>query len=708
MTDNFKNKENQVVDIDELTSQMSWRHDMIKDIELLNTNAKAKGPVRFRITLNKNDSESMFMTTINRQKAIGAFRDINTGLMIANTRKIGDNMQYTSIQKEFNKQVTAECQRRLDVKMDTLQQIYDNDKNAYEKVYRPLDEIRIQAQDAIFHEDNINSEIKRQVNLMPPSVIPEVNQYLVFDDTNITNQMSTYRLPYKDPAKRVPDSNEQQLVSKFLSAFVDEYNLRVLSWYLGAMLMNKPIYDDSVSKMLVVSSAGGGCGKNTLFEALFDALLTDKYCDIKPDMDAIFDKQNRFGGGDMLNLRATMYLEANWSITDPEAHDLSGFALSEWKSLLSDGYFSRERKFADVLNNRVSSLQVCLTNHFPAIESKRTDLTRRILPMILKSTRMEEKGRQLGLTSSKAIKDFVKEHAQAFADCFVHYYRNHKYEFTNVDYDATDAIKSVTDVDNETNKALAKRAAICRAILAKDPVKGIEYVGKVYGVNVTKLVNDINDAKDTKNEDIRFEDGVLYLNATKKFLAREQCIALRAHLAEFCDIVTKFHKRMFIIGKKLKPVNAPDDVAKNKVLDDNISPESVDVEKELNDITIAHENTLGYEEARKMTKANDMMQENDNMSTQNTMNNTQVKSDCKVDDSDDEELNSLTKYSANNSDVDDSIMAQSTDTQSTDTTSVSKSFIPDYDPNALENANLPKFDELVNNFVDDSPDKSSK
>lgn len=512
-----------------------WLHESISSIKIVNIKRKDTKLVDFIVTLNLANSKTFDISTINGIRTVTRFRDFNTGLIVANVHADGMRAQYRSVMHEFQKQVMDACRGLLDDFIEKLKMCIDSTQ--FKSIQQIQHEGYMSCDTGIFVFKQIKHQLKRS------NVKYSINQYLVFSDTTITDQLATYRLLYKDPSKQELTQEQKDLVERFLSAFVTRTNMNILSWYMGATLMNVPLYHANISKMLVVSSAGGGCGKNTLFGALSSALLTDNYRDIKPEFDDVFDKTNRFGAGDLLNVRYTQYNEANFSSSDQNVHDFSGLAVSEIKSLISDGYVSRERKFADVINNKVSSMQVVLTNNFPEIDEKRTDLTRRLLALTIKADRMEIKGRKLGLNSETEIYSFVKDNVQAFANYFASYYMNHKRQYTNVDYNAQDALGSISDTAKIEAEKTKKQEEKLQKLLVNDPIKGLKSLADYLCLDATKLFEHI---KNNDSNDVRVCDGKLYINRAKRFFDDIELLSMRNQLLKLVPVEKKFRQNMFV------------------------------------------------------------------------------------------------------------------------------------------------------------------
>ena len=535
-----------------------WRSDSIDSIRVINITKGSKKHVNFQIHLNLLQSHCFIVESMDHGKSVTAFRDFTNGLMVANIRKNGNNVQFHSVMQEFQRQVVDACCDALIERIKELKIQEETDPDSYLEIYKPTKMIEREGMETC--RDNyldILRQIKQQIGLMGTMAPCEVNQFLVYQDTLIKNQLSTYRVPYADPAKQTLTPEQKALVENFLSVFVDEKNMHILSWYMGAAVLNVPIYHANVSKMLVVSSAGGGCGKNTLFNSLSQALFSDNYRDIKPAFDPIFDKRNRFGGGEIFNVRYTQYNEAEFAAGDTrdefgnDRHDFSGLAKSEIKSLICDGYVSRERKFTDVVNNRVSSMQVVLTNHFPDIDARSTDLTRRLLALTIRADRMESKGRRLGLRNEGQVYRYVFDNVQAFANYFADFYLKNPRAYTNLDYDSHAALETITASSDAHINCQRQTEIELRDQIHTDPFHGLAHVFDYMGLDYTDFFNEVKKANDASYDRyIRVEDGLLYISTVKRFYDRFSIPAIRRVLNQYAKTEKKFHGTYFVLGDK--------------------------------------------------------------------------------------------------------------------------------------------------------------
>ena len=221
-------------------------------------------------------------------------------------------------------------------------------------------------------------------------------------------------------------------------------------------------------------------------------------------------------------------------------------------------------------------MQVVLTNNFPEIDEKRTDLTRRLLALTIKADRMEIKGRKLGLNSETEIYAFVKDNVQAFANYFASYYMNHKRQYTNTDYDAHDALESIADTAKiEADKAKKQDEKIKNA-LHTSPLDGLKLLADSLGVDSSKLLGHI---LNNDSNDVRLCDGKLYINRAKRFFDEMGLSAMRTQLIKLVPVEKKFRQNMFVfdlpdsmfdqLSTADKSENKPtDNKSENKLTDD--------------------------------------------------------------------------------------------------------------------------------------------
>lgn len=544
--------------VDLTMMQREWIYDAIRKIEFYNLtqpNSKSKSDkapkVGIKITLNIAHSQDMMVANVGGVRAVVRFRDFLTGLIVANVRKNGSNLQYNSVMQYFQQQVLFACWRQASILYNELKVKQKRNQKAYDEKYKPLMDIKTEIQDLLDDGIDIIKQVQSQIRLFGPAGDRELNQFCIFKDTDVIGQQVTVRLPYNNPLGQKLTEAQVQLVERFLGVFLNDENRNRFSWYMGAAVTNTPLYHSNISKMMVVSSAGGGCGKNTLVGAITKGLFGDDYRDVKPDFDSVFDKSNRFGTGELLNLRVTQYNEANFSTVDEDTHDFSGLSVSELKSFISDGYISRERKYQDTISDRVSALQIVLSNHFPDIGRDRTDLTRRILAVTVKASRMEAKGRKLGLNNESAVYRFVKKNIQAFANYFAVFYISHPRMYTNFDYDADQALGSVTESRNEQSQRDQEWTAKIKNLLAGSPLTGLKELGRFCAVDVSRLIDEI---KAGNSDDIRIiedgEDKGIYINSADRFFSNMGVPQLKTALLNMVPKKKKFHANMFVLGSE--------------------------------------------------------------------------------------------------------------------------------------------------------------
>lgn len=522
--------------------------NIIRKIIISNLGTKDK-PLTFNIRPNLCPTD-LEIGHIRNRAIVKSYRDIDTGLIVSDNLDVNGQPQTKSVHDKFRNMIVKIVREEFERKLDALKLEYKKDPDAYSAKYKPLDIIAGQGYEQLDDKWNIYKQVDSWLRVMSPSASIAVNEQLAYDDTVIADEYVTFKTPYTNPMKYKLTQEDVDLVENFLSAFLTPHAISVLSWYFGATVCNVPIYDDTISKALIVCSTRGGCGKTTLIDALSQALFTKYGYDVKPDFDSMFTKDNRFARSGLKTTRLTYYNEADFNAKDPDGkHDFSGLATTEIKSLLSDGRITRERKFEEANVGKLSGMHVILTNSIPEINSKRSDLLRRFIAISVKSSTMAEKGRLLGLKQSQDLYAFVKDNVQAFASFFAQYYLQDKTRYTIANYsqkeliaDNTELAKTASATEKEYTKTLHK-------LMSQNVIDGLKHVADDTDVDITLLLNDINKVTDGETiKGIRIVDNVLFLNSTKSFFDTYNISVMRDYLRDNFEPVKKFGLRMFKLG----------------------------------------------------------------------------------------------------------------------------------------------------------------
>ena len=535
------------------------RDPLFLNVDFLNVHKNDKGSPMLSVRINLQRDDLIYVASNKNRTEVIGFVHPETGLFITDVEGEDTNNVY----HQFRLLAVSFAKVKLQEFLSGLQAL---DDETYERRgYHELSYLTQVLTKQLVDRQTFYADLQKQVNLLVSKKFPKVNEYLVFSDTQDISHPVTARLPYPNPDGQELSETEQQLVESFLDVFFDPYNRFVFSWFMGAALSNLPLYDDRISKLGVLSSSFGGSGKSTLVNALTNALFTAHYRDIKDDFDSFFTLGNRFGTSILSTKRMSVYSEANWSgDATSEDHDFSGLNVSAIKSLVTDGYLSKEFKYGDRMMDRISGFHLVLTNYPPMVASADSAIKRRILPMMLKPSSMAEKARALNLWGNHTFSAFVLDHAQQFAIYFLSVFRSNEYAFSDYQYNPEDYKQDMNDgaLDRQ------KEQQDTRKELERKKTQGVfsflegltSFVGQ--GA-IEQLKADIESVIDHKATDyvqdcIRVEEQTLYLDSSKSFLLRYGAghMNLREELKSYYgNPVKKFHKRMFEI--RLPQVQTP-------------------------------------------------------------------------------------------------------------------------------------------------------
>lgn len=522
--------------------------NIIRTIIISNLGIKDK-PLKFNIRPNLCPVD-LEIGHIRNRAIVKSYRDIDTGLIVSDNLDVNGQPQTKSVHDKFRNMIVQIVREEFERKLDALKLEYKKDPDAYSAKYKPLDIIAGQGYEQLNDKWDIFKQVDSWLRVMSANAPIAVNEQLAYKDTVIADEYVTFKTPYTNPMEYTLTQDDVDLVENFLSAFLTPHAISVLSWYFGAAVCNVPIYDDTISKALIVCSTRGGCGKTTLIDALSQALFTKYGYDVKPDFDSMFTKDNRFARSGLKTTRLTYYNEADFNAKDPDGkHDFAGLATTEIKSLLSDGRITRERKFEEANVGKLSGMHVILTNSIPEINAKRSDLLRRFIAISVKSSTMAEKGRLLGLKQSQDLYAFVKDNVQAFASFFAQYYLNDKTRYTLANYSQKDLInddKTLAKKESSTKKANTEKF---HKLMASDAIGGLRYIAKHNDLNIDDLVNAINIVKQGGTvEGIRIVNDTLFLDSRRTFFDTYNISVMRDCLRDNFEPIKKFCQRMFKLG----------------------------------------------------------------------------------------------------------------------------------------------------------------
>lgn len=521
---------------------------------ITNTRQADKKPLAAELILDQSSHGLLFTRRSNNRTEVCGFVDEETGMFVMDQDgDVGDTAHIKFLKMAASKAIDA-------MNKEVLRQGAEDEEVKEEQNYWPVDRACKMLEDYLYNPTRFNADMGKQLTNFASRPMPNVNEYMVFADDEAWNQdiYVTRRAPYNNPDKRTLDKKEKAIVDNFLDVFFDSYNKQAFSWYMGACLLNVPIYDERVSRMAVMTSSHGGSGKSSLMSAITNAVFTEDYCSLKDDFDRFFLKTNRFGTDSLDVRRLTVYSEATWGVErDGEcSHSLEGLNISAIKSMITDGYITKEPKFGDPTTVRSSGLHMVLTNHLPCIEEMDIAMRRRILPILMRPTSMIDKAEKLGLVGRNKLEKFVQEHAEIFAAYFVQAFKNNEYMFIREEY----SFQEETDAAIDSQKELDEETKEQREALAATKSKGfIEFAKKAQeqtGIDMTKLIEDAKLTVGGKSPDgvgdhMRRETDVFYIDGSKSFLMRygKSAAVIRKLLQDYYGpAVRKFHKRMFLIS----------------------------------------------------------------------------------------------------------------------------------------------------------------
>lgn len=526
---------------------------IFRKVRIVNVRQTDQKPLAAELILDQKSHGLLFTRRANNRTEVCGFVDEDTRMFVMDMD--GDTGDTAHI--KFLKMASKKATEALEAEF--LRQGREDDEVKEQQNYRSVEKACNMLEDYLYNPTRFNADMGKQLTNFASRPMPNVNEYMIFADDEAWNQdiYVTRRVPYNNPSKRTLNKTEKATVDNFLDVFFDEYNKQAFSWYMGACLLNLPIYDERVSRMAVMTSSHGGSGKSSLMSAMTNAIFTEDYCSVKDDFDRFFLKTNRFGTDSLAVRRMTVYSEAAWGIErDGECeHNFDGLNVSAIKAMITDGFITKEPKFGDPVTVRSSGFHMVLTNNLPCISKDDVAMRRRILPILMRPTSMVDKAEKLGLMGRNTLEKFVQDNAEIFAAYFVQVFKDNEYMFIREEYDFNEETEAVTDSQEELNEETKDM----REALTVTKTKGfIEFVKKAQeqtGIDMSLLIEDAQFTMGGKSPDavgdhMRHDEKAFYIDGSKSFLMRygRAAITIRKLLQEhYGPSVRKFHKRMFVI-----------------------------------------------------------------------------------------------------------------------------------------------------------------
>ena len=510
---------------------------------------KNQKPLAAELIIDQKSHGLLFTRHANNRTEVCGFVDENTGMFVMDMDgDTGDTAHIKFLKmaaKKATEALVAEAQR----------QSREDEEIRNEQDYYSFDRMKEMLEDYLYTPTRFNADIGKQLTNFASRPMPNVNEYMVFADDEAWNQdiYVTKKAPYKNPANRVLNEKEKETVDHFLNVFFDPYNKQAFSWYMGACLLNLPIYDERVSRMAVMTSSHGGSGKSSLMSAITNGIFTEDYCAIKDDFDRFFLKTNRFGTDSLAVRRLTVYSEAAWGVERDGtcAHDFDGLNVSAIKSMITDGFITKEPKFGNPVTVRSAGFHMVLTNYLPRIEAGDIAMRRRILPIIMRPTSMVDKAEELGLMGRNTLEKFVADHAEIFAAYFVQAFKDNEGMFIREEYNFDEETQATIDSQQELDeKAKSEREALT-ATKTEGFIAFAKKAQEQTGIDMSLLIQDAQytvggRAPDDVGEHMRSDGVSFYIDGSKSFLMRygRAATVIRNLLQDYYGpAIRKFHKR---------------------------------------------------------------------------------------------------------------------------------------------------------------------
>lgn len=500
-------------------TQLATKHPLFRDVTfngLDNDNKKSKKRANVSVRLNFDDDDVIYVATLKNKPEIVGFKDPDTGFLVAadleTDLSLEGDTQEKNVRFEFQKRVFEFLKQKCDEKLAENAALSGGEKGFNQK------EVRKRFKFLLEDKVEILTDLNKQIGLLASRPLPSFNEYVAFADEK-PNYTITTTLPYTRPIYSDYSKEDYQKVDSFLDVFCDDYSKHALAWYFGAALHNKNVYDQHVSKALLVIGKSG-IGKSTLINSLANAVITSPFYRIHTSFDDHFEMRDKHSTASIPRKRLTIYSEAEFrgQTVQEKTHNFDGLNTSAIKSLLTEGITPNEKKYENRVYNKLNGLHIVLTNYTPNIDGVHDDLKRRLLAITIKPTSMYQKAKILGLTTEQAFKEFLKNNQRLFAAYFMKTFSENPDYYVNETYHSTDTEILEKDLKNQLADEKIKSKQTFKDSLNENEgyLTQIKDIEDTNDIDLSALISAIRSGN--KNLITENKNGNVFLNGSKNVL----------------------------------------------------------------------------------------------------------------------------------------------------------------------------------------------
>ena len=229
------------------------RVPLFRTADFRNLNAGSKKPAFVSVRIIIDHDDLIYVEKTGSARDVIGYQDTQTGLFHVKLNAADEGVPLPH--NEFRRTACQYAQDQVDAKLLELKQLQADDPEGYKKQYKPLSQIERELDYELEDRQDFYSDLDKQLAQVHSNILPTtINDRILYKDDSIDDfskrvhrggavirHLATGRVPYLNPARHHLEPEQRQLVDDFLDVFVDSSNKQILSWYLGAMLLNLPV-----------------------------------------------------------------------------------------------------------------------------------------------------------------------------------------------------------------------------------------------------------------------------------------------------------------------------------------------------------------------------------------------------------------------------------------------------------------------------------
>jgi len=206
---------------------LTIKEPLFLGVEFSNLKKTDKKPPAISVRVNLTSDDVIYVANQRARMEVIGYEDEETGLFVTDVEGVDGPNVYNL----FRLKAVTFAREKLNEKLEILSGLSAEE---YDQMnYKPIEYLTNYLHQKLIDRQDLYTDLQKQVALITSRRLPRVNEYLVFADDETVDHPVTIRVPYNNPARQELSKSDAQIVNRILDVFMDTYNKRAFSWYMG-------------------------------------------------------------------------------------------------------------------------------------------------------------------------------------------------------------------------------------------------------------------------------------------------------------------------------------------------------------------------------------------------------------------------------------------------------------------------------------------